>query len=215
MGLTTAVAPGGTTYAAPLLVLGVPASVAVPFLGIPLVFAGLFVLYFYRDPARKAPPSGVVAPADGTVASLRWDTDAEGRDRIRVGIYLGPGDVHVIRSPFGGTVRHVDRESGGHWPAQIGRSDRNEKVHVRFDGATVTMIVGVFARRVRPYVAADQELSRGERIGHIAFGSRTDLLLPPEVGPEDLTVEPGESVRAGESVLVRAEAVESGREIAL
>jgi phosphatidylserine decarboxylase len=214
MELTTSVAPGGTSFAAPILAVGVPASLVLPFVGIPLLLSGLFVLYFYRDPPRKAPPSGVVAPADGTVAALNWDEDAEGRDRIRVGIYLGPGDVHVIRSPFGGTVRHVDRESGGHWPAQIARSDRNEKVHVRFDGATVTMTVGVFARRITPYVASQRELSRGERIGHIAFGSRTDLLLPPEVGPGDLTVEPGETVRAGESVLANPEAIEGGREIA-
>jgi phosphatidylserine decarboxylase len=201
-------APGAFKYAGLALLAGIPASLVSPLVGIPLLAGSLGVLYFYRDPARKPPASGVVAPADGTVSVLRWEDDPEGRRRIRVGIYLGPRDVHVIRAPFGGPVRAVDRESGGHWPAQLGRADRNEKVHVRFDGATVTMIVGVFARRIVPYAEAGRRVRRGERIGHIAFGSRTDVLLPAGVGPADLEVEPGEAVRAGETVLVDADAVD-------
>lgn len=207
----TSFAPGGVRYALLMALAGIPAALVTPLIGVFLWGFGLFVLYFYRDPPRSTPPSGVVAPADGTVATLRYDEDDRGRERVRVGIYLGPENVHVIRAPFGGPVRAVDRESGGHWPAQLARSDRNEKVHVRFDDATVTMIVGAFARRIHPYVVGGQRVGRGERIGHIAFGSRTDILLPPGVGPEDLAVEPGEETRAGETVLVEADAIDRSR----
>jgi phosphatidylserine decarboxylase len=208
MEVPTSFAPGGLKNAGLLVLAAIPASLVLPVLGIALLAGAVAVLYFYRDPGRKPPPSGVVSPADGTVSVVRWDRDAEGRDRIRVGVYLGPGDVHVIRAPFGGPIRAVDRKSGGHWPAMLARSDRNEKVHVRFDGATVTMVVGVLARRIRPCVEGGDRIRRGERIGHIAFGSRTDVLLPAGVRPEDLAVEPGESVRAGETVLAGADAID-------
>lgn len=199
--IPTSFARGAFLYAGLLFVSGIPALFVTPFVGVPLMLGSLGVLYFYRDPARSTPPSGIVAPADGTVASVGWEDD-----RIRLGIYLGVTDVHVIRAPFGGRIRAVDRESGGHWPAPLARSEHNEKVHVRFDGAEVTMMVGWFARRIRPYVAGGQRVARGERLGHIAFGSRTEVLLPAGVEPDDLEVEPGETVRAGETVVVEADA---------
>ncbi len=208
--IPTSFAPGGLPYGGLVLLAAVPAVLVTPFLGVFLLGAAAFVLYFYRDPDRHPPVAGVVAPADGRVSVIEWDGDA--RERIRVGIYLGPWDVHVVRSPFGGEVRRVHRESGGHWPAQLGRADRNEKLHVEYDGATVTLIVGMVARRIRPYVTGGQRVDRGDRLGHIAFGSRTDVLLPAGIGPEDLEVEPGESVTAGETVLVSAEAYERASE---
>ncbi|PSQ16176.1 phosphatidylserine decarboxylase family protein [Halobacteriales archaeon QS_8_69_26] len=194
-------ARGAFLYAGLLFLSGIPAAFVSPFVGGPLMLGSLGVLYFYRDPSRATPASGIVAPSDGTVASVGWEDD-----RIRLGIYLGVRDVHVIRAPFGGRIRAVDRESGGHWPAPLARSEHNEAVHVRFDGAEVTMRVGWFARRITPYVAGGQRVRRGARLGHIAFGSRTEVLLPAGIEPVDLNVEPGERLRAGETVIVEADA---------
>lgn len=243
----TSFARGAFLYAGLLFLSAIPALLVTPFVGIPLLLGSLGVLYVYRDPSRQPPPGGIVAPADGTVASVEWeDEDEDGADpgngsdeverdgdddadrtgdgenrtgddgenrtgdeangRIRLGIYLSVRDVHVIRAPFGGEVRAVDRESGGHWPAPLPQSSGNEKVHVRFDGAEVTMVVGWFARRIRPYVVGGQRIRRGGKLGHIAFGSRTEVLLPRGIEPEDLEVEPGERVRAGETVIVEADA---------
>jgi phosphatidylserine decarboxylase len=47
-------------------------------------------------------------------------------------------------------------------------------------------------------------VERGERIGHIAFGSRADVVLPASVGRDDLHVAEGDSVRAGETVIATA-----------
>lgn len=202
-------APGALKNAGLLAIAAVPVSLVLPFLGLPLLVGAAFVLFFYRDPARHPPASGYLAPADGTVKVVEYDEDDP--DRVRVGIYLSPTDVHVIRSPVGGRTGTVSHRSGSHWPAFTKRSERNEQVHVTFDGTDVTMIAGAVARRITPYVEDGQEVRRGERIGHIAFGSRTDVLLPEGVEPADLAVEPGESVTAGESVLVPADAVDPRR----
>jgi phosphatidylserine decarboxylase len=200
VSVPTSFARGGLTYAGLTVVAAVPATLVTPVLGLPLLAAAVGVLYFYRDPERRPPAGGLLAPADGTVTDVEW---VDGR--VRVSTYLGLRDVHVVRSPVGGRVRGVDRSPGGHWPALSKRSARNERVTVRYDGLEVTMIAGALARRIRPYVAGGQRVGRGDRLGHIAFGSRTDVLLPEGVGPADLAVEPGEAVRAGETVLVAAD----------
>ncbi|SEV79927.1 protein sorting system archaetidylserine decarboxylase [Natrinema salifodinae] len=68
--------------------------------------------------------------------------------------------------------------------------------------AEVTLIAGAFARRIHPYAERGDDLERGERIGHIAFGSRVDLLFPPAVDIEDVAVDVGDSMTAGESVVL-------------
>ena len=71
--------------------------------------------------------------------------------------------------------------------------------------AEVTFIAGAFARRIFPYVEPGDELERGDRIGHIAFGSRVDTLLPPEIDLDDVAVSKGQRMKAGETVLVSDE----------
>jgi phosphatidylserine decarboxylase len=63
------------------------------------------------------------------------------------------------------------------------------------------LIAGAFARRIHPYVEAGDDLARGDRLGHISFGSRADVVLPPAYSREDVVVESGEAVQAGETVL--------------
>jgi phosphatidylserine decarboxylase len=210
--VTTSFAPGAFWQAGLLVLAALPATVAFPPAGAGLLALAGGVLYFYRDPERSPPPGGLVAPADGVVSVLRWDEEYP--DRVRLGVYLSLTDVHVIRAPAGGQVHDVTRESGGHWPATLQRAEKNERVHVHFDGLRVTMLTGAVARRITPAVSAGDRVRRGERVGHIAFGSRTDVLLPRGVGPEDVDVEPGERVRAGETVLVGHDAFDGDRETA-
>ncbi|USZ72161.1 protein sorting system archaetidylserine decarboxylase [Natronosalvus halobius] len=71
--------------------------------------------------------------------------------------------------------------------------------------AEVTFIAGAFARRIHPYVEPGDSLDRGQRIGHIAFGSRVDVVFPPSVDPEELAVEPGQKMTAGETVILETD----------
>lgn len=189
-------ASGVWWYAVPPLLLAFPAFVVSPALGGLFVLAAAFTLFFFRDPERTPPFTGLVSPADGKISEIRTEGD-----QLRVCIFMNVHDVHVVRAPDDGVVTRVEHESGGYRPAFSKESDRNEKVHVGFEDSEVTLIAGAFARRITPYVEVGDEQERGKRLGHIAFGSRVDVLLPPEIRYPDLRIERGEKVTAGETKL--------------
>jgi phosphatidylserine decarboxylase len=194
-------ARGAWRYALPVSGSGLLLFVVSPLAGLVgtlgSLLAGGVILGFHRDPDRTIPDSGIVAPADGRVSVVR-----EEDDRLRVGIFMGLSDVHVNRAPRAGTVTAVTHSPGKHWPAFRKESDRNAKVHIEFETYTLVLIAGAVARRIHPYVAAGQSVDRGERVGHISFSSRVDVVLPPEVDRESLLVEAGARVSAGETRLV-------------
>jgi phosphatidylserine decarboxylase len=183
------------------LVPALAGAVALPFVppvGAALVALAVGILWFHRDPERD-PPTGeetVVSPADGTVSVVR-----EEGSRLRVGVFMNVTDVHVLRAPRTGVVESLTHRPGAHRPAFSKDSDRNERVDVTLDTCECSMIAGWFARRIHPYVSTGEEVTRGDRIGHIAFGSRADVLLPPAYDRGDLLVAEGDTVRAGETVV--------------
>jgi len=180
------------------LALAVPATLLLLPAGVALAVLGLAVLWFHRDPQRSPPPEGVLSPADGRVSVVRVEDD-----RLRVGVFMNVTDVHVNRAPVTGTVRDVTHTPGAHRPAFSKDSDRNERVRIDLGEYEVVLIAGWFARRITPYVAAGDDLERGQRVGHVSFGSRADVVFPPDVDREDLAVAEGDRVRAGETVLAR------------
>ncbi|WP_435358524.1 protein sorting system archaetidylserine decarboxylase [Haloarchaeobius sp. DFWS5] len=179
------------------------AVLATPLAGLGCLLAAAATLHFFRDPPRSPPKSGIVSPADGRVSVVR-----EEGDRLRVGVFMNVTDVHVNRAPVAGTVESVEHSPGLHRPAFSKDSDKNEKVHIELDADDgpyeVTLIAGAFARRIHPWVGGGEKLGRGQRLGHISFGSRADVLFPPEVERDELLVEKGDVVRAGETVFVEA-----------
>ncbi|MFQ3318856.1 MAG: phosphatidylserine decarboxylase [Natronomonas sp.] len=191
------VAPGAWRYARVPLALALPLAFIAPPLAVLCVAAGVGALWFHRDPPRSPPPSGVVSPADGRVSVIR-----EEADRVRVAVFMNVTDVHINRAPAPGTVQDVEHTPGKHLPAFTKESDRNEHVTITFEEYELTLIAGAVARRIHPYVEAGDDLERGERLGHISFGSRADVLLPPEYDVDDVRVSTGQRVRAGETVLV-------------
>jgi len=193
----TAVAPGAWRYAVACFAVAVPAVLVAPPVGVAALALGVAALWFHRDPDRTPPDSGIVAPADGRVSVIR-----EEGDRIRVGIFMNVTDVHVNRAPTTGTVESVDHRPGANKPAFSKDSDRNERVVIDCEEYEFALIAGWFARRIHPYVAAGDELVRGQRIGHVSFGSRADVLLPATNDRSDVLVTKGDTVRAGETQLV-------------
>ncbi|WP_228546185.1 protein sorting system archaetidylserine decarboxylase [Halegenticoccus tardaugens] len=189
-------APGAWRFAAPPLLLGLPLLLASPLFGVLVLLVGAAVLAFFRDPERTPPPSGIVSPADGTVSVVR-----EEGDRVRVGVFMNVTDVHVNRAPLDGYVESVEHRPGAHRPAFSKDSERNERVDVDFGAHEVSLVAGWFARRIHPYLEAGDTVARGERIGHVAFGSRADVLLPEWVDADDVHVVRGQKVIAGETVL--------------
>jgi len=192
------VAPGGGRYAGAAATLGLLLFPLSPFATAGGVVLAVFVLWFHRDPDREPPDSGVVSPADGTVSVIR-----EEGDRLRVGVFMNVHDVHVNRAPLDGTVEAVEHTPGAHRPAFSKDSERNERVRIAFEEYAVVLIAGAFARRITTYVEEGDDLQGGERIGHVSFGSRADVILPAEIGRADLAVNEGTRVRAGETVVAR------------
>lgn len=177
-------------------------AIAGPWGVLPALVLILFVLFFFRDPER-VPPAGeglVLSPADGRV------TEVERRPQgARISVFLSLFNCHINRSPVQGTVREVTHTPGRFHPAWQGRASReNERNHLVIASRTgeygVTQIAGVAARRIVCTKKTGDAVGRGERIGLIRFGSRTDLHLPPGVEP---AVAVGDRVRGGVTVLAR------------
>ena len=192
-----AVAPGAWRYAAGCFGLALVAAVAAPPVAAVALAVGVGVLWFHRDPTRQPPETGIVAPADGRVSVIR-----EEGEKLRVGIFMNVDDVHINRAPMGGTVQSVEHRPGAYKPAFSKDSDRNERVVVDCGEYQTVLIAGWFARRIHPYVEEGDELVRGQRIGHVSFGSRADVMLPAGYSREDLHVANGDTVTAGETWLV-------------
>lgn len=197
LSVTTTVTPGTWRYAAPPFALALPALVLSFPVGLALLALGVAILAFFRDPERTPPKSGLVAPADGKISVVR-----EEGEQVRVGVFMNVTDVHVIRAPLDGYVESTTHRPGAYKPAFSKDSDRNERVDVDFGTHEVSFIAGWFARRIHPYVTGSESVNRGQRLGYISFGSRADVLLPEWVDTDDIAVDKGQRVYAGETVLV-------------
>lgn len=162
---------------------------------------------FFRDPARSsdAPPSAILAPADGRVllvGSSPAEVVALGLP-VQVSIFMSPANVHVNRAPIAGTVREARYSRGKHFPAfQDKSSDANEHSFVVIDGGQGTVaykqIAGTLARRVVCDLDAGHSVERGQRVGIIKFSSRVDLFLPAAAA---VHVAAGQRTRAGVTVV--------------
>jgi phosphatidylserine decarboxylase len=168
------------------------------------VLLAAFFLWFFRDPRRIVPAGAglVVSPGDGVVTETASISTPEG-PRQRISIFLSVFNVHVNRSPIAGVLTRVHYRKGQYLNAMNPASaDRNEQnaVTVQGDGYEVTFkqIAGLLARRIVFTLREGDTVARGQRVGLIKFGSRVDVLLPPEAA---LRVKVGDKVKGGASVL--------------
>ncbi|GGB65175.1 phosphatidylserine decarboxylase [Blastomonas aquatica] len=175
----------------------------------------LWILAFFRDPARVTPLDErlLVAPADGLVTLIQLappPAELAGMDGLgyeplyRVSIFMSVFDVHINRAPIGGTIRRIVYISGKFLNADLDKaSEENERQHImveRSDGARVgmTQIAGLVARRIVPFIKEGDFVAVGQRVGLIRFGSRVDVYLPHGTAP---AVVKGQRVVAGETII--------------
>jgi phosphatidylserine decarboxylase len=165
-----------------------------------------FVAYFFRDPERSIPKGSglLLAPADGKIVTVNpLQNDLVQPSGTLVSIFLSVFDVHINRAPMSGTVVDVRYQPGKFLPAfRADASDLNEQNMVALQAGETRVIIkqiaGILARRIVCRVKAGDKLSPGERFGLIRFGSRVDILIPPEFA---VYARLGQRVRGGESVL--------------
>jgi phosphatidylserine decarboxylase len=182
-----------------------------PWLSLIGLIAGLFCLYFFRDPARIPPTrtGAILAPADGRVVSIApgvppAELGLGSAVRWRVSIFLSVLNVHVNRVPIDGTVTRIAYRHGTFLNASLDKaSDANERNAIALrlaDGRelVVVQIAGLIARRILCSLREGDAVHGGERLGIIRFGSRTDLYLPEGIQP--LVCE-GQTMIGGETVI--------------
>jgi len=173
----------------------------------------LWLIAFFRDPNRPLPAqiNALVSPADGKVSDITQIEHDEllGGPAVRVGIFLSVFNVHVNRAPCEGKVVSVQYKKGKFINAMNhgGASSQNESntiVLAEPNGSrnivVVKQIVGLIARRIVCTVSPGQTVERGERIGMIKFGSRTELTIAKWLEP-DIQVEVGQCVRGAADVI--------------
>ena len=173
------------------------------FASLAIVF-GAFFLWFFRDPERVIPsgPGLIVSPADGKVTDIS-PTQLDGRPCTRISIFLSVFDVHVNRSPIAGVIKEVIYKRGQFSNAMgAGSSDANEQNIVTVENESMTVvfkqIAGLLARRIVFTRKAGDHLERGERVGMIKFGSRTDVIFPAS---GKVRIKVGDHVKGGASIL--------------
>jgi phosphatidylserine decarboxylase len=167
----------------------------------------IFVLQFFRDPARVVPgdAKSVLSPADGRIVVIEPAHDPWlNRETLKISVFMNVFNVHSNRSPVDCAVVQRWYHPGKFINADLDKaSTENERnaLHLRTaDGRDITcvQVAGLIARRILCYVEAGAQLVRGQRYGFIRFGSRVDLYLPTDVR---VKVGVGDTVRATSTVL--------------
>jgi phosphatidylserine decarboxylase len=173
----------------------------------PLWVLAVFILQFFRDPAREVPKGEglVLCPADGKVIVVGNTTDPyRNVAALKISIFMNVFNVHSQRSPLDAVVTEVKYAKGLFVNASFDKaSSDNERnaLILRTDSGTeisCVQVAGLIARRILCYVKPGERLFAGQRYGFIRFGSRVDVYLPTDARPR---VAIGDTVAATTTVL--------------
>ena len=206
------IAPEGHLFIIPLFIAAVGTLVgawilnADMSLGILIVALLLFCLNFFRDPVRQcsADERSIVSPADGKVISIKEVNDNDiGPESISISIFLNVFNVHTNRMPVTGRFQSVQHRPGKFIAAfDHMASDLNEQtemlIDTKFGRVKMKQIAGLIARRILCYAKKNLHMKKGDRLGFIRFGSRTDVIVPKSV---TLHVELGQKVTGTETII--------------
>nr|WP_199710612.1 phosphatidylserine decarboxylase [Noviherbaspirillum cavernae] len=195
----------------PFLGIAVAIALVVTFFSaawsIPFWIIAVFVLQFFRDPARTIPQknNAVLSPADGRIVVVEKARDPyANREALKISVFMNVFNVHSNRAPVDGRIENVQYFPGKFVNADLDKAsienERNALTITTTAGQVVTcvQVAGLIARRILCYVKAGDVLARGQRYGFIRFGSRVDVYLPLTASPK-VTV--GDKVSATETIL--------------
>lgn len=182
----------------------------------------LFILYFFRNPARPVPdiPHAVFSPVDGTVLEVTREREEHylKTEAHRVSIFLSLFNVHMNWAPYSGTVRYLQYVPG-RFLAAFRSEARVENARNRIGLTTqegfqimFQQVAGVIARRLECSLEVGDRVTRGARFGLMRFGSRMDIYLPLD---SEIKVRKGDNVRGVSTILAflpQPQVVETGRE---
>lgn len=152
----------------------------------------LFLLSFFRVPDRILTITGdkLICPADGKVVVIEEVTDEEYfKDKcLQISIFMSPANVHLNRYPMDGKVIYSKYHQGKYLVAWNPKSStENERHSIVLQNTKGTILVkqiaGALAKRICNYAVENTSVKQGDELGFIKFGSRVDILLPPQAKP--------------------------------
>lgn len=224
LGCSVAIALANVSSSVPVQTLILAAST--------VVVSVIYLAYrFYRDPECTIPTieGAIVSPAEGLVIYVKRSQGGEipvstkherhcplselmktpfySRDAWVVGISMSLLDVHVNRAPIAGKVIFQK-----HFPGPFGSLRLPERILDNERATTViasgnlqiamVQIASRLVRQIVSYVKVGDDLALGQRVGAIRLGSQVDVVIPV-LDEVELTIQVGEHVKAGESILAR------------
>ncbi|GBG15660.1 phosphatidylserine decarboxylase [Novimethylophilus kurashikiensis] len=201
------IAREGWPFLAIAIILSLIATAYCALWSVPLWIISLFVLQFFRDPARVIPdqPNAIVSPADGRVIIVEKAHDPYlQREALKISVFMNVFNVHSNRAPIGGLIKQRWYFPGSFVNAAMDKAslenERNALWIRTKEGVDVTcvQIAGLIARRILCYVDQGDGLFKGQRYGFIRFGSRVDIYLPTDAVPK---VSLGDKVSASSTIL--------------
>ncbi|MDC0416211.1 phosphatidylserine decarboxylase [Candidatus Pelagibacter sp.] len=158
------------------------------FLGLIGLVLTIWAYYFFRDPERVIieDDNYLVSPADGEVIKVEEvdgpkELGLENKKFNKISIFMNVFDCHVNRTPCKGKIEEILYKPGKFLNASFDKaSEDNERNYYKIKDVNgndiiVVQIAGLIARRIVCESNKNQELSQGERIGMIRFGSRADV----------------------------------------
>ncbi|MDC0654033.1 phosphatidylserine decarboxylase [Candidatus Pelagibacter sp.] len=182
------------------------------FLGFIGLVLSVWVYYFFRDPERVSinDDSYLTSPADGEVLMVHEvdgpkELNLDKKKYTKISIFMNVFDCHVNRSPCEGSISEIFYKPGKFLNASLDKaSEDNERNYYKIKNNSgeeiiVVQIAGLIARRIVCESTKDQQLSQGERIGMIRFGSRADVYFE-NYKP---LVKVGQKTIAGETLLAK------------
>jgi len=182
------------------------------FLGLIGILLTVWVYYFFRDPERTiiGDDSYLVSPADGEVIKVEEvdgpkELGLENKKFKKISIFMNVFDCHVNRTPCSGIVEDILYKPGKFLNASLDKaSEDNERNYYKIkdkhgNDIVVVQIAGLVARRIVCETNKNQELSQGDRIGMIRFGSRADVYYENYVP----LVKVGQTAISGETLLAK------------
>lgn len=185
--------------------------------GVFFMIALVFVLAFFRNPERyhKSSPGAVLSGADGKVvaAGLVPNDEFPGGQCLRIAVFMSVFDCHINWSPVAGRVLKATHYRGCFINAMHDKcADENERkvIVLEAEGGNrveVKLVAGLVARRIVSPIDGGDQLSQGEKIGLIRFGSRVEILVPADSA---LHVRPGMMIRGAETVVATLPGFDEG-----
>lgn len=191
-----------------ILLLAILISMKVKFFKTSFIFFILFIFifYFFRIPQDKLPQPNsdiLYSPAYGTILKIQKQNGYQ-----QIAIFLSVFDAHYQICPYvNAKITNMQYKEGEFNPAGLfHKGEANEKMvyELSTDRGKIHMaqIAGLIARVIRPFVNVGDEITYGQHMGLIRFGSRVDLFIPEDV-PVDILVKEGDKVKAGLSEILR------------